>query len=289
MIPVNKGYGSVLRRFGINPKKRLGQHFMTDANLLKDIARVMVPDPSSVVMEIGAGPGTLTRELAELANHVYAVELDESFGAVREHMLEGLHNVSWIWGDALKQDLSGHYLRGLYPDSSLVLCGNLPYYITSEVLYSSLIDRPLWKRMAFVVQEEVAKRMAAPEGTRGFSRISLWCQYRAKVNIAGGVPRHVFFPRPDVESSLITLDVRESFPLDEKEERCLAALSKRVFSTRRKTILNALGPLADKSQLSQILTGHGLDVMKRPEALTLKEFIVLAQALLPVFEDQGLL
>lgn len=277
------GYGVILRSSGITPKKRLGQHFMTDPGLLRAVASVMVPGPSWVALEIGAGPGMLTREIAELACKVYAVEIDRSLEGARARICSELSNLTWIWGDALKQDLSGQEIQEIHPGSSLVLCGNLPYYITSEVLYASLIRRPRWKRMAFVVQEEVARRMAAPGGTRDFSRLSLWCQYRANVRIERHIPRGAFFPRPDVESCLVSLELRSSFPLDEPAEEFLDTVSRAAFSARRKTILNGLRELADRNELLEVMDRLGIDARKRPEALGVEEFAALAEELRPVW------
>lgn len=277
------GYGVILRSYGITPKKHLGQHFMTDPGLLRAVASAMVPGSSWVALEIGAGPGVLTREIAQLAGKVYAVEIDRTFEGVQARICSELTNITWIWGDALKQDLSGQDIQDAHPGFGLVLCGNLPYYITSEVLYASLIKRPRWKRMAFVVQEEVARRMAAPGGTRDFSRLSLWCQYRANVCIERRISRGAFFPPPDVQSCLVSLELKNSFPLDEPTEEFLDTVSRAAFSARRKTILNGLGELADKNDLLEIMERAGIDPRKRPEALGVEEFAALAERLRPVY------
>lgn len=280
MTSPHKTYGNILKEHGLSLKKRLGQHFMLDPQLLDTIASIMIPGSSWVAFEIGAGIGTLTRALSKRARWVYAVEIDEDLKGAVAQTCQGLSNVTWIWGDALKTDLSGRTLKETHLECSLVLCGNLPYYITSEVLYTALVKRSSWNRMAFVVQEEVGERMVASPGSRQFGRASLWCQYRAKVTLVKKIPPGAFVPPPEVGSCLVVLDVYPSFPLTEAEEELLDRISRVVFAQRRKTILKSLLDLVpEKDVLYRTITENQLDPQKRPEALTVDEFISLTRAL----------
>jgi 16S rRNA (adenine1518-N6/adenine1519-N6)-dimethyltransferase len=273
-------YGQIMREYELRLKKRLGQHFMLDPGLLASVSSIMVPDSSWVAVEIGAGLGTLTKELCLRAQWVYALELDKDLVEPVTAVTGSLTNLTWIWGDALKYDLSGKNLRLSYPRSPLVLCGNLPYYVTSEVLYSALIPRSEWKRISFVVQEEVARRMAEPPGSREFSRLSLWCQYRGSVVIERRIPRGAFVPPPDVDSCLVTIDIADEFPLTVEEEGVLNEISRVAFSQRRKTLLNTLAPLVGgKKELLSIEDISSIPLSKRPEELSLEEYIALAKGL----------
>lgn len=280
-----QGYGQVLREFGINPKKRLGQHFMIDPGLLEAVSKIMLPSGGKwAVLELGAGIGTLTRELCNRAEWVYAVEMDRDLEDARLRMTGEIPNLTWIWGDALKQDLSGAEIRRRHPWCDLGLCGNLPYYITSELLYSALIPRTPWGRLSFVVQEEVGDRMAGPSGTKDFGRLSLWCQYRAEVAVEKRVLRGSFVPKPEVGSCVVSLCMKTSFPLQEEEEQFLDVISRAVFSKRRKTLANGLAQvIPDKNLLLNALAEAGVDPKKRPEHLGVEQFVKLTQVLWPVY------
>ncbi|MGB4327216.1 MAG: 16S rRNA (adenine(1518)-N(6)/adenine(1519)-N(6))-dimethyltransferase RsmA [Bacillota bacterium] len=278
----DKTYGQVMREHGVKLKKRFGQHFMLDPVLLANVASIMVPDHSWVALEAGAGLGTLTKELCERAAWVYAVEIDTDLREAVAEVTASLTNLTWIWGDILALDLSGRTLRESHPESPLVLCGNLPYYVTSEVLYSALIPRSEWQKIAFVVQEEVGMRMAQPPGSRDFSRLSLWCQYRGKVTIERKIPKGAFVPAPEVDSCLVSIEIFDDFPLTEEEELVLDEISKRAFSQRRKTLLNTLSPVVGtKEKLLSISEISSIDLSKRPENLSIEDYVVLAKGLLP--------
>ncbi|MGI6642944.1 MAG: 16S rRNA (adenine(1518)-N(6)/adenine(1519)-N(6))-dimethyltransferase RsmA [Bacillota bacterium] len=280
----DKTYGQILRDTQIFPKKRLGQHFMTDPRLLESISQAMLPPGKSwVAVEIGPGIGTLTKELCQRAHWVYALEYDRDLEEASRQVLRNLTNLTWIWGDALSYDLTGNATKREHPDRDLALCGNLPYYITSQILYRALVKRCSWARMSFVVQEEVAMRMAASESSGGFGRLSLWCQYRGTVKIVKRIPAGAFLPRPDVDSCLVTLDLYPKFPLTDSEEEFMDALSRAAFSARRKTLLNSLSTLfPDRKVLSEAVTSCGIDPGLRAEDVGVVGFVTLARALLPI-------
>ncbi|MGI6620994.1 MAG: 16S rRNA (adenine(1518)-N(6)/adenine(1519)-N(6))-dimethyltransferase RsmA [Bacillota bacterium] len=275
-------YSQIMREYGVRLKKRLGQHFMTDPGLLASVAGAMVPGHDWVAVEIGAGLGTLTRELCARARWVYALEIDRELEPAVLDITADFANLTWIWGDALKHDLSGYTLRQAYPTTPLVLCGNLPYYVTSEIVYSALVARPAWNRLAFVVQDELGRRMVESPGSREFGRLSLWCQYRSKVKVERKIPRGAFLPPPKVDSCLVTMEVYREFPLAAHEEEVLDVISRRAFSQRRKTLLNSLLPLFhSKAQLRELADKCGIDLSKRPEDMSMSEYVTLARAATP--------
>ena len=272
--------GRLLGAAGIAPRKRLGQHFITDRNLLRKLAELMIPAPGFSAVEVGAGAGTLTLELSKLALRVIAIEIDTRLRTVVDELLfPATSNVSWIWGNVLEIDLE-KLISGAEgeEETSWVLCGNLPYYLTAELLYKVLIPRTNFSRLAFLVQKEVADRMAASPGGRDFGRLSLWCSYRGTVRILRRVPRQVFSPPPMVDSCLVTLDFHRSFPLNPSEEESLDEISRHAFAQRRKTIANALkGMFGNKKVLLDALDEAGIRPDSRPEQVLLEAYIRLAR------------
>lgn len=280
-------FGEIIRNHNVKLKKRLGQHFITDPGLLTSIAGWFVPDKTWVVLELGAGMGTLTRVLCEKAHFVYAVEIDEDLREAVNELTSGIPNLHWIWGDALGVDLTGQELARQHPQNHLLLCGNLPYYITSEVLYRALIPRSFFSRMAFLVQQEVALRMKGSPGTRSFGRLALWCQYRANVVLGRTLPKGAFLPNPEVTSRLVLLDMRRDFPLSVEEENLLDRLSRVVFGQRRKTLANGLRMFAELNGVEwrsfiTVAENEGLDVSQRPEDLSVDQFVSLVRAVFPL-------
>ncbi len=255
---------------------------MTDPKLLRVIAQEMVPQGRWIAVEIGPGIGTLTKELCSRAEWVYALEYDCDLEEASLEVLEDIPNITWVWGDALLYDLSGKTVKEKHPTHDLVLCGNLPYYITSQIMYTALVGRCHWSRMGFVVQEEVGHRMAASKDSSGFGRLSLWCQYRGRVRVVKRLPGGAFIPRPDVGSSLVTIDISREFPLSVPEEEFMDSLSRAAFSARRKTLLNGFSPLfRDKEKLSSIIASAGIDPNTRAQNLGVDGFVTLAKALFP--------
>lgn len=274
-------YGQVLREYGVTPKKRLGQNFMIDPALLQGIARLMVPDQGKwAALEIGAGIGTLTGQIAARAAWVSAVEMDRDLIPAIQQTCAGIPNLTLIFGDALERDLTGADLRLEHPDAALLLCGNLPYYLTSEILYRALVPRAHWSRIAFVVQREVGERMAGPAGSRDFGRLSLWCQYRSRVSIQKRIGRGSFVPRPQVDSCLVVLELDREPPLSVEEEVLLDRLSRAAFSQRRKTLLNTLKEIVeDRDVLAGAMEVASVDPRQRPEDLGVVGFVRLARAI----------
>lgn len=275
-------YGRILREYRLFPKKRLGQHFITDPKLLRSISSTVVPQGEWAVVEIGAGIGTLTKELCQRALWVYALEYDQDLKEASRAVMHDITNCTWIWGDALDYDLTGFAAKNAHPLADTALCGNLPYYLTSRILYSALVRRSSWARMVFLVQEEVGERMATQD-SGNFGRLSLWCQYRTRVRIVRRVLAGAFLPKPDVDSCLVVLDLHRTFPLSESQEQFMDVLSRTVFSAKRKTLPNGLAPLfSDKKALSLVLEAAGIDPKMRPEQLGIEGFVTLTRTLFPL-------
>ena len=254
----------------VTPKKRLGQHFLADENILGVIGRLAELDPKDVVLEIGPGLGVLTGYLAERAGHVHAVELDRSL----ETQLAGLAgrpNVDLYWGDALSLDLAG-----LAPPPTK-LVANLPYNIATPIVAESLAGLPTVDLWCVMVQREVADRFFAAPSTKAYGAVSVLVQLAARRTGSHPVSRTVFRPPPNVDSALVAF---RRIPLPHDFSR-LKRLVEGAFAHRRKTLPNSLqlAGLASRERAAAALEAIGRTGETRAEALAPPEFLALADAL----------
>jgi len=252
------------------PKKRLGQHFLADENILGVIGGLAELAPADVALEIGPGLGVLTRYLAERVRHVHAVELDRSLAP---HLLEleERANVELHWGDALVLDLAA-----LAP-SPTKLVANLPYNVATPIVAESLTGLPGLELWCVMVQREVANRFFAEPSTKAYGAVSVLVQLAARRTGFHPVARTVFRPPPNVDSALVAF---RRVPLPAGFER-IKAVVEASFAYRRKTLPNslALAGLADRTRAAVALESIGRLPETRAEALEPTEFVALAQAL----------
>lgn len=241
-------------------KKSLGQNFIYDVNFLQALVKKLKVQPTDVVVEVGAGAGTLTQALAETSCQVYSLEIDQRLTAVLEKRLQPYSNVRLIFGDALK-----HNFADLPP---FRLIANVPYYITTPLIMQFL-SLPNCRELNVLVADEVAERIVAPSGTSLYGALSVSCQLQAQCQIIQVVPRTMFTPQPKVDSAFVCLK-KNGQPYD----FALGKLLKGIFAARRKTVLNALaGALnVDKMVAAQILTEAGIALDLRPEQIAPTEF-----------------
>jgi 16S rRNA (adenine1518-N6/adenine1519-N6)-dimethyltransferase len=248
------------------PKKRLGQHFLVDENILGVIDRLAALLPEDVVLEIGPGRGVLTRFLADRVAHVHAVELDRSL----EPELRDLPRTDLHWGDAVALDLAA-----LDPPPGK-LVSNLPYNVATPIVVESLDRLPHIETWCVMVQREVADRFFAAPSTKAYGAVSVLVQLAAERTGFHPVSREVFRPRPNVDSALVAF--RRTAP-------GIPPATKRVvegaFAHRRKMLANslALAGVASREKAAAALVSIGRDPSARAEALTPPEFVVLADAL----------
>jgi len=271
---------TLLGRHGFRFSKSLGQNFLTAAWVPAEITAVADLDAQTGVLEIGPGIGSLTRHLAQAAGHVVAVELDSALLPVLAETLSDYPNTQVIHGDILKIDLPAlvrEHFEGLRP----VVCANLPYNITTPVL-TRLIDSGLFTQLTVMIQREVAQRIAAPAGSADYGAFSLYAAYHTEPTLAFDVGPECFIPQPKVHSSVITLQIRETPPVD-TDPVALFRVIKAAFAQRRKTLANCLDaalPKATKETLTELLTTLGHDPRIRGETFDLKAFAQLTDALL---------
>ena len=250
----------------------LGQHFLRDEALLGALADSIGLDPGEAVLEIGPGDGALTRELCARARAVTAVEADESLLPFLRLLAERAGNLQIIHGDIRKQNLAA-LCDGLGGD--VVAVGNLPYNITTPILQLFWEQRPPIRRMAFMVQKEVAQKLIALPGDPGYCLASLRCRYYCEPRIALEVPASAFTPPPQVDSAFVLLPFRSVLPT--ANEALLWRLASAGFGLRRKTLANALKGVwpAAAPDLPGALQSLGLSPTVRGEALALEDWVRL--------------
>lgn len=253
----------------IRPKKSLGQNFLRDPNTIRKIAASVGAPEGAAVVEIGPGTGALTEELLRFYPDLTALEVDER--AV-EHLRETLPDLDVRHADVLETDWAA---LAEEKGGRLWVVGNLPYYITSPILFSLLDARQHIRRAVVMMQKEVAERLVAVPRTKAYGILSVQTQLLARPSLLFDVSRHVFYPKPDVTSAVVALDF-DAPPLGTDVER-LRRTVRTAFNQRRKTLRNSLKPITSETgqEVPEAYAG------RRPEALEPVAFVALAQAIFP--------
>ncbi|NMA01908.1 MAG: 16S rRNA (adenine(1518)-N(6)/adenine(1519)-N(6))-dimethyltransferase RsmA [Clostridia bacterium] len=275
------GLKEILAKHGFKFKKRFGQNFITDPGILNKIVDVAEITKDDLVIEVGPGLGTLTKTIAERAGRVITIEIDKDLIPILQETLEGLDNVDVVEGDALKLNLDQLVLEKLGELKPYKIVANLPYYITTPLIMHFLEEGYNVERIVVMVQKEVAERIVANPGTKEYGALTVNLQLFTQAKIAFTVPRHVFTPKPDVDSAIVDLVVRKEplYPIQDRE--FLRKIITAAFGQRRKTLLNSLGSLTiDKKILNEAMEGINLDSRRRGETLSLEEFVLLANGIL---------
>lgn len=258
------------------PRKRFGQHFLTDKNLIRKIVTTASVAPGNQVLEIGPGRGSLTEGLIEAGALVTAIEIDRDLARLlRERFPE--ESLKVIEADALKVPYAE---LSRSSGSRFKLVSNLPYNISGPLLALLLKEREAFTVMVLMFQKEVAERIAARPGTKSYGVLSVLSQSYTEVKIEFHVSRNLFTPRPKVDSSVVSLRVLERPRVDIEDEAFFKKVVKSAFGTRRKTLLNSLKTLGfGKDVLLPALDEAGIDPGRRGETLELAEFAALTKAL----------
>lgn len=266
---------ALLARHGFHFSKSLGQNFLIEGWVPRDIAEASGAEENSVVLEIGPGIGPLTTELAQRAKKVVAVELDRDLLPILAETLAAYPNVTVIPGDIMKLDLgqlADEQFGGLTP----LVCANLPYNITTPVL-TLLLESGLFSAITVMIQKEVAQRICAAPGSKDYGAFSVLCQYYASCEYLFEVPKECFLPAPKVTSAVVKLTAAP--PPDYIHDKALFfRVVRGAFSLRRKTLLNALASSFpySKEALAGCIAAAGLPADIRGERLGLREFAVLS-------------
>jgi len=260
------------------PKKSLGQNFLRDENIARKIVESLRVEPRDILLEIGPGQGDLTKLLLETSSTVLGVEVDPRAAAILRERF-GLRLVL-LELDVLTlklEDIAGRYGR------HLCIVGNIPYYITSEILFW-LFDQRQWVRHAtLMMQHEVAARLVARTQTKAYGILSVFAQLYSDTKLLFKVSRNSFHPRPQVDSAVVRFEFGKSF--ESVDERLLRNIVRRTFGARRKTVRNGLRMMGfSERQLDQI----PFDGAKRPEQLSPSEFVQLSRLLEPYSDSLSL-
>ena len=276
-----KDIRALLGRHGFRFSKSMGQNFLIEGWVPRDIAEASGANEGCGVLEIGPGIGPLTVQLARRAGKVAAIELDKSLLPILEETLAPYDNVTVIPGDAMKLDLAA-LAAERFPGLTPLACANLPYNITTPIL-TALIEAECFQAITVMIQREVALRICASPASSDYGAFSVFCQYHTVPEFLFEVPPECFLPAPKVTSAVIRLVPRQTPPQDLVDEAFFFRVVRAAFAQRRKTLLNGLasafGDKLSKDQLRQAIADAGLPESIRGERLSIAEFAALARAL----------
>ncbi len=266
----------ILHRHGFTFSKALGQNFLINPSVCPRMAELSGAGEGVGVIEVGPGIGVLTNELCKLADKVVAIELDKRLLPVLDETLAEYGNVKVINADVLELDLN-KLIADEFPGMEVVICANLPYYITSPVIMKLLEDRLPVTAITVMVQKEAAQRICAPVGSRESGAVTVSVNYYAEPSLQFYVSAGSFMPAPKVDSAVIRLDIREDPPV-EVDEKTFFKVVKAAFSQRRKVISNSLssGLKLSKDEINGILERAGVPANARAEKLSLEDFAKIA-------------
>jgi len=271
-----------LHKYGIKIKKYLGQNFLIDNEVLQKIIESVNLSPDDFVLEIGAGPGILTKEVAKKAKKVIAIELDENLIRILKENLKDCHNVEVIKGDVLRLNLASLFPKKI----PIKIIADLPYYITAPIIMHLLEQKfPPFTKAIIMVQKEVGLRIVASPGTRDYGVFSVVLQYYTEPELISVVSRDAFFPSPEVDSAIVRLNMRKAPPVKARNENLFFKVVKASFSHRRKTITNSLlksGLGLDRKKIARLLIDAHIGPGLRPESLSLEDFARLADKLMEI-------
>lgn len=277
----------LMRQHGLRPQRKLGQNFLCDRNTRDKIVRAANLTPDDPVLEIGGGLGALTEALAAASASVTTVEIDSGFRDLLTQRFADTPNVQFVFGDFLRLRLDDLFTQA-FGDERGTVVANIPYYITTPILEHLIDNKARIRRIVLLVQREFAERMTAKAGADAVGAFTMFAQYHCHVEIAGIVPRTVFYPPPEIESAIVTLDPVMPGTVPVLNEQRLSYVVRSAFAQRRKTLLNALlrapAPFGlgltmdDRAKAEAILAKAGIDGNRRGETLSLEEFARLSDA-----------
>lgn len=258
---------------GVTPRKSLGQNFVIDPNTIRKVVDVANLSPDDVVLEIGAGPGSLTLGLADVAASVVAMEIDDRVVGALRSATSAASNVSVVAGDALKLDL------GSFGANAMV--ANLPYNLAATIVIKTLQEAPGIRTLTVMTQREVGERLAASPGNAAYGAPSVMVAFFAgTVAVATAVSRHAFWPQPNVDSVVLRIERRDSDLLNERDREKMFAVVRAAFSQRRKTLRSSIAPIAGSPvEVERACEKAGLNSGARAEELSLEDFVALSEAI----------
>ncbi|MCD2502577.1 16S rRNA (adenine(1518)-N(6)/adenine(1519)-N(6))-dimethyltransferase RsmA [Clostridium sp. NSJ-145] len=266
----------LVKKYNFKFTKSLGQNFLVDQSVPRDIVDGADVGPEDLVIEIGPGVGTLTAQLLKIAKRVVAIELDDTLIPILTEELGGYSNFSLIHNDALKVNFD----EIIGDEKSVKLVANLPYYVTTPIIVKLLKEKHKFKSLTIMIQKEVAERMNAEPGNKEYGALTLLVQYYCNTKIVRKVPPACFIPRPKVDSIVIRLDKLDEPKVKVDNEKLFFDIIRNSFNMRRKTLWNgvkSIGPAKEK--LEEAFEKAGVDPKRRGETLTIQEFATLSNCI----------
>ncbi|WP_102693392.1 16S rRNA (adenine(1518)-N(6)/adenine(1519)-N(6))-dimethyltransferase RsmA [Rummeliibacillus pycnus] len=279
----------ILKKYGFSFKKSLGQNFLIDPNILRNIVSYADLTNDSAAIEVGPGIGALTEHLAREAGKVVSFEIDQRLLPVLEDTLSPYNNVKIVHSDVLKADVANIIKEELANYKDIMVVANLPYYVTTPILLKLLMENLPIRGMVVMMQKEVADRISAVPGTKSYGSLSIAVQYYMKAEVVMTVPKTVFMPQPNVDSAVLRLTRHAEPPVKVIDESFLFEVTRSSFAQRRKTILNNLQSQLPhgkekKEQILLALAEANIEPTRRGETLSIIEFGQLADTLYPYFK-----
>ncbi|MBM7098045.1 MULTISPECIES: 16S rRNA (adenine(1518)-N(6)/adenine(1519)-N(6))-dimethyltransferase RsmA [Alteribacter] len=279
-IATPKRTKEILEKHRFSFKKSLGQNFLIDTNVLRNIVDTAGVTENTSAIEVGPGIGALTEQIAKRAGSVTALEIDQRLLPILRDTLAPYPHVNVIHKDVLEADLHTLINEQIEKKDDLVVVANLPYYVTTPILMKLLEEKLPLRAIVVMIQKEVAERIAAKPGTKDYGSLSIACQYYAKAETVLTVPKTVFVPQPNVDSAVLRLTIREEPPVSVKDEGFFFRIIRGSFTQRRKTLLNNLvhhfDAKKEKALIIELCEQAGIDPKRRGETLSMEEFARLS-------------
>ncbi len=275
----------VIKKHNLRLTKTLGQNFLNDDNVVKKIVDTADLDKDTLVLEIGPGIGSMTKELAQRAAGVAAIEIDKHLIPALNDNLSEFENIDIINNDVMKADIEAivSECKEKYSANKVKVVANLPYYITTPIVMKFLEEIKGIDGMVFMVQKEVAQRMVSGPGTKDYGALSVAVQFYSRPKIVFDVPPHCFIPQPEVHSTIIKLEILKEPSVKVNDKDMFFKLVKASFGQRRKTLVNGLSNAGflriNKEQIKQILESMELKENIRGEVLSVQQFGQLSNLL----------
>ncbi len=270
----------IMESSGFSFSKALGQNFIVNPSVCPRMAELCGADKECGVLEVGPGIGVLTNELCKVAKKVVAIELDKRLPEILAKTLADHDNVKIVSGDVMELDLH-KLIEEEFEGMDVVVCANLPYYITSPVIMKLLEEKLPIKALTVMVQKEAADRLCAQMGTRMCGAVTASVRYYSEPKLLFKVSAGSFMPAPKVDSAVIRLDVHEKPAVELKDEKLFFRVVKASFAQRRKTIVNSISSSLsmNKADVIGVMEQAGVSPLARAEQLSLEDFAALANAL----------
>ncbi|MFT8323205.1 MAG: 16S rRNA (adenine(1518)-N(6)/adenine(1519)-N(6))-dimethyltransferase RsmA [Bacillus sp. (in: firmicutes)] len=279
----------ILEKYGFSFKKSLGQNFLIDTNILRNIVEHAELSAESGAIEVGPGIGALTEQLAKRSKKVVAFEIDQRLLPILDETLAPYKNTKVIHEDILKANVKEVIAAEFEGINDIMLVANLPYYVTTPIIMKILEEGLPLRGIVVMLQKEVAERISAKPSTKEYGSLSIAIQYYTVPEVVMIVPKTVFVPQPNVDSAVIKLTRRETPLVSVKNEDFFFQITRASFAQRRKTILNNLSSQLEngkqkKEEIIEALQEVGIDPSRRGESLSIEEFARLSDALYEIFK-----